>query len=96
MRSLLPLPITFILYSLKSISCTFIPTNSDKRSPQLRNRVIIAKSRSLFSSFSSFSVTVSNFLLSSNDKYLGKRLSNLGVSKFCAGLFSIKLAFCDR
>ena len=41
-RSLLPLPITFILQSLKLISLILIPTNSDKRIPQFKNKVRIA------------------------------------------------------
>ena len=40
--SLLPFPITVILFSEKSISLIFIPTNSDKRIPQFKNKVIIA------------------------------------------------------
>ena len=42
---------------------------------------------------SSFEVTSSNFLLSSKERYLGKRLSSLGVSKSWAGFVSINFAF---
>ena len=41
-RSLLPLPITLSLASLKVMSFIFILTNSDKRIPQFKNKVIIA------------------------------------------------------
>ena len=47
-RSLLPLPITVNNDSSNLISEIFIPTNSDKRMPQFKNNVIIAKSLSAF------------------------------------------------
>jgi len=94
--SLFPLPITFILHSENSISFIFIPTNSDKRIPQFKNSVIIAKSRSLFLSLSSCIVALNNFLLSSRDKYRGILFPILGVSKFKAGLASINPFFWQR
>ena len=83
-RSLLPLPITVNLFSLKSISFILIPTSSDKRIPQFKNRVMIAKSLSLYS-LASFLVTSKSFWLFSKDKYLGSLFSCLGVSKPIVG-----------
>ena len=69
-----------------------IPTNSDKRKPQFKNNVIIAKSLSLFLSFSSLKDAFNNFWLSSNVKYLGNLLLSFGVSRFWAG-FSLRRGF---
>ena len=85
-RSLLPLPITVNKDSSNLISEIFIPTNSDKRMPQFKNNVIIAKSLSAFFESSLLDAS-NNFWESSSVRDLGSLLSNCGVSKFCAGLF---------
>ena len=77
---------TFSLHSSKSISFILIPTNSERRIPQFKNKVVIAKSLWQFL-LSSSEAASNSFLLSSKDRYFGKRLSFLGVFKFKAGLF---------
>ena len=67
------------------MSLILIPTNSERRIPQFKKSVVIAKSRSQFL-LSSSEAASSNFLLSSKDKYLGNLLSFFGVFKFKAGL----------
>ena len=82
MRSLLPFPITVIFFSSNFISEILIPTNSERRSPQFKNNVIIAKSRDLFIFESSLYETFNSFSLSVCVKYLGNLLFSLGVSKY--------------
>ena len=88
-RSLFPLPITFKVFFLKSISLMLMPTSSESLSPQVKKSANIAKSRCLYLP----SITFNKSMLCSNDKYFGKRAFNFGVSRFCAGFSEIDFSF---
>ena len=89
-RSLLPLPITDRVSPL--ICSKLIPTSSERRKPQFKKRVIMAKSLSLNSPSTEWSRATD----SSRFKYFGNLFSNFGASSPEVGFLSIFLVISHK